>query len=144
MQRRVPGRLWIGLVALALFSVIQLGVGLTQGKAELLIAVAINVALLIGLYLGHRWAYIALMSFSFLGVVVSASHNAVGGLIVLLLNGFVVVPVALCTGYFFNIGELGAPEKKADPLVCPSCGYSLLGLTDPRCPECGRQFEMPG
>ena len=25
--------------------------------------------------------------------------------------------------------------------VCLHCGYSLRGLTEPRCPECGREFE---
>ncbi len=27
------------------------------------------------------------------------------------------------------------------PVVCPKCGYSLRGLPDGRCPECGRAFE---
>ncbi|MCA9243967.1 MAG: hypothetical protein KDA32_08445 [Phycisphaerales bacterium] len=25
--------------------------------------------------------------------------------------------------------------------VCSACGYSLRGLTEPRCPECGRSFS---
>ena len=25
--------------------------------------------------------------------------------------------------------------------VCLHCGYSLRGLTDPRCPECAREFD---
>src|SRR5437870_2533200 len=25
---------------------------------------------------------------------------------------------------------------------CPQCGYSLFGLSEPRCPECGRPFEV--
>lgn len=24
---------------------------------------------------------------------------------------------------------------------CKSCGYSLTGLPEPRCPECGTEFE---
>lgn len=27
-------------------------------------------------------------------------------------------------------------------LQCPTCGYSLTGLTVPRCPECGRTFDV--
>ena len=27
-------------------------------------------------------------------------------------------------------------------LSCPGCGYPLAGLTEHRCPECGRGFEM--
>jgi hypothetical protein len=26
-------------------------------------------------------------------------------------------------------------------MLCLGCGYSLKGLTDPRCPECGREFD---
>lgn len=28
------------------------------------------------------------------------------------------------------------------PGHCPKCGYSLMGLTEPRCPECGRPFTF--
>jgi hypothetical protein len=27
--------------------------------------------------------------------------------------------------------------------ICVSCGYNLRAQTEPRCPECGRPFEMP-
>lgn len=27
-------------------------------------------------------------------------------------------------------------------VACPSCGYSLVGLTECRCPECGEQFTI--
>jgi len=27
-------------------------------------------------------------------------------------------------------------------LCCPACGYNLTGLTEPRCPECGRAFDV--
>lgn len=27
---------------------------------------------------------------------------------------------------------------------CRGCGYLLLGLSEPRCPECGVRFELPG
>ncbi len=26
---------------------------------------------------------------------------------------------------------------------CVQCGYSLRGLTEPRCPECGMAFDTP-
>ncbi|MDB5322715.1 MAG: hypothetical protein JWN40_4346 [Phycisphaerales bacterium] len=29
-----------------------------------------------------------------------------------------------------------------DAIVCPTCGYNLTGLTEPRCPECGTQFTL--
>lgn len=27
------------------------------------------------------------------------------------------------------------------PWICSGCGYTLLGLGDPTCPECGRRFD---
>jgi hypothetical protein len=36
----------------------------------------------------------------------------------------------------------GVEETITDEeLCCPICGYSLRGLVEPRCPECGYQFE---
>ena len=29
-----------------------------------------------------------------------------------------------------------------DAVVCPTCGYNLTGLKEPRCPECGTQFTL--
>jgi hypothetical protein len=29
-----------------------------------------------------------------------------------------------------------------DGVVCPTCGYNLTGLKEPRCPECGSQFTL--
>ena len=33
-----------------------------------------------------------------------------------------------------------APDPSTAELACPLCGYSLRGLTEPRCPECGFAF----
>jgi hypothetical protein len=36
--------------------------------------------------------------------------------------------------------RLGASGR--DAVVCPTCGYNLTGLKEPRCPECGSQFTL--
>lgn len=28
------------------------------------------------------------------------------------------------------------------PPICPACGYNLTGLTQCRCPECGREYRL--
>ena len=33
------------------------------------------------------------------------------------------------------------PPAHKPPWVCADCGYLLFGLTEPRCPECGRAFD---
>jgi hypothetical protein len=35
-----------------------------------------------------------------------------------------------------------SPAQDAD-VACPMCDYNLRGLVDPRCPECGYQFDWP-
>ena len=32
-------------------------------------------------------------------------------------------------------------DAGANAPLCPTCGYSLLGLTEYRCPECGEAFD---
>lgn len=34
-------------------------------------------------------------------------------------------------------------EDTSANVLCPMCDYSLRGLTDPRCPECGFTFDWP-
>lgn len=39
-------------------------------------------------------------------------------------------------------GMMGGSER-SPALTCTKCGYSLYGLTEPRCPECGQACELP-
>ncbi len=40
-----------------------------------------------------------------------------------------------------SIYDDGEPIPQAWDLRCQSCGYSLTGLTERRCPECGNKFH---
>ncbi len=33
-------------------------------------------------------------------------------------------------------------SRKGDPPTCVGCGYHLIGLAEPRCPECGRVYTL--
>lgn len=35
--------------------------------------------------------------------------------------------------------RVGSPP---DPMACTNCGYRLIGLTEPRCPECFKPVEL--
>src|SRR5687768_16603017 len=35
------------------------------------------------------------------------------------------------------------PAPPPPNIFCPRCGYSLVALPTPRCPECGRPFDPP-
>ncbi|MCH7885371.1 MAG: hypothetical protein IIC01_08985 [Planctomycetes bacterium] len=52
--------------------------------------------------------------------------------------------------YRIAFGRIIPPNARANPaqfseaefpIVCPKCDYLLRGLTVPRCPECGRDFD---
>ena len=34
-----------------------------------------------------------------------------------------------------------APAEDTERACCPACGYTLVGLSESRCPECGRAFD---
>jgi hypothetical protein len=33
------------------------------------------------------------------------------------------------------------PRRNRTPMYCWQCGYNLFGLSESRCPECGRAFD---
>jgi len=63
-----------------------------------------------------------------------------------LFIGTTCAPLLWLIGTTFIWRESGA-ERAArvggtQALVCPTCGYNLTGLTEPRCPECGTRFTL--
>ena len=36
----------------------------------------------------------------------------------------------------------GAMEDNAATVVCPNCGYAMIGLREARCPECGEAYTL--
>jgi hypothetical protein len=100
-----PTVLWVGLAALALIIIIQLGVlfgqpGRHAGAA--LLGIVASAALLAGLYWRQRWAYVLTLLFG-VGtpaiMLLRAPSQALG---VFIINAFVVGPVLLSTDYFWR------------------------------------------
>ena len=52
-----------------------------------------------------------------------------------------IVIASLLAGGAVTYRFLRFPSR--DEPVCKNCGYSLRGLPEPRCPECGEPFEPP-
>lgn len=132
MRKKPPTAVWVAVVALIVITVIQLAVGLWQGNLRFFVSAPLNLLLAFGLYAGHKWAYVLTLLSAIVAPVV-----LLRSLGVLVLNGVIYVPVLMATRYYWP--TRGAQPK---PLVCPNCGYNLLGLTVPRCPECGSVFEI--
>ncbi|MHC4446426.1 MAG: hypothetical protein ACYSXF_01285 [Planctomycetota bacterium] len=40
------------------------------------------------------------------------------------------------------VGGLFVAERRRKRLTCPACKFSLVGLKEHRCPECGRPFTL--
>lgn len=65
-----------------------------------------------------------------------------------LLVGGGLVPVAWCLATVFIWRETAEERTRrlstsaAAPIACPLCGYSLAGLREARCPECGSEFTL--
>jgi hypothetical protein len=134
MQRRIPAALWVGLVALAGMTALSFLAALSRGNLPVTFAIVPNVAILLGLYAGHRWAYVALIAVSAISVLVLAARSPGVALAVAVVDSLAVVPVIMSTAYFWKRSGSGPP-------FCSVCGCSLGGLAEVRCPQCGRTIE---
>ena len=59
--------------------------------------------------------------------------------------GVLAVGVALFGIRYLRIVSRRFREKPVEPVKCSNCGYTMDGLSMPRCPECGalRGFAVP-
>ncbi|MEJ2704939.1 MAG: hypothetical protein P8Z79_21080 [Sedimentisphaerales bacterium] len=99
-HRKVPSVLWIALVSLGLMVFMKLAY-ISKTGPVVLVDAALSAALLAGLYLGHKWAYILTIAFVSLGAIVGFTKGFGQGITILLADCLVLVPVLLCTDYFF-------------------------------------------
>lgn len=95
-----PACLFIALFALAIITVLGLFSALARGSIPGCAAVVCNLALILGLVLGHRWAYVLVILFSVAGIAVVFNRSASQGVLVLIGDAFVLVPVLLSTRCF--------------------------------------------
>ncbi len=96
-----PASLWFCVAMLGVMTLIQLMLGVRRGSEVLLVAVVLNTAILTGLILGHKWAYVVLLVFSVLGPLLMLFVHFWRGVAALFMNSLVVIPLLLATRYFF-------------------------------------------
>lgn len=102
--REIPAPLWIALVSLGLMVLLKVAFVFQVGPA-ILIDALLSTALLVGLYLGHKWAYVLTIVFVVFGTVLGFSKSAGQGLIILIVDCLVLIPVLVCTEFFFHKSE---------------------------------------
>ncbi len=101
----IPPVLWIALISLA---VMVFGKVLLVFKVGpiILIDAALSTVLLVGLYLGYTWAYVLTIGAVILGTILACSKGIDRGLITLIIDCLVLVPVLLSRDYFFAKSKL--------------------------------------
>ena len=82
------------------------------------------------------WGTVIIPSLSFMIAYTSMSYD-IG------MNGILLGPVFLILGPAWLVRDELKPHRSVrwQP-ECPECGYSLRGLTELRCPECGAGFPI--
>lgn len=93
-----------------------------------------------------RWQFV-------LGLVVSAGLTAASVTLspglrgpystdgLMLIVVVVLLGALIATIIIARVTERFTSAPKSDAPQCRACGYILLGLTEPRCPECGYPFD---
>ena len=114
MVRKLPGALWISIASLGVITLIQLIIGVQKGSGIVLVAVVLNVALMAGLLLGHKWAYVAALVFAIVGLIVVLGKNAGHAMGVLIGNGLVIVPLVMSTRFFFPRQPMSLDAEKPE------------------------------
>lgn len=110
-QRNTPRLLWVSLIVLSIFTIFAFSEGLDCKNGTMMIGALVNAALVAGLYLRYRVAYFLMLAGSVVGPVFIASEKGLGdALTVLAVNALIVVPMLMCTSYFFPGSDSGETE----------------------------------
>ena len=137
-SRQIPSVLWVALIFLGIATVGKAIVA-TQMGPWLLLDAALCVVLLIGLYLGHRWAYVVtviVVPAKLIVVIVLGSAGA--GLVTFLVDCVVLVPVLASTRYFWWRAcpdVMCGHKNRTDARYCARCGTDLTAAS--------RRLETP-
>ena len=115
MKKSIPGPLWVAIVSCGLMI---LGKIASIGKIGpiILVDAALTALLLFGLIRGHKWAYVLTIVFVVLGTLLGFRKGAQTGMVILVFDCLVLIPVLICTKYFFPEPEAEAPNTDELPV----------------------------
>ncbi len=69
-------------------------------------------------------------------------ESFIGTLLITLVQGTLLnIILAVVMLIIYALQRMFRTPPIIDPLVCHACEYSLRGLHEPRCPECGHAFD---
>lgn len=125
--KRALGNFYVINIALPLL-VVALAAWYPRMRAALLGALTLSLAFLLTAFTPNPqwnvgWLSNYLVSLSPIVIVACLAYPVLGAVTVGVVRWF---------------RRVGPPP---DPTLCRACGYSLIGLPEPRCPECGSPFD---
>jgi hypothetical protein len=137
------GMLWAasGVCVIAILAVATLGAESVVVCGPIIGTLG-SVLIALGGFARYRWA-----------MVLGASHIGICVVFVAMVNLARLSPRSayvpfLVVGLPYVVGQAVATvaavrrmPREEQPWVCEGCGYLLVGLSEPRCPECGREFD---
>ena len=113
MNRQMPEPLWIAIVFLG---AMVLGKIAAVGEAgpRALVDAALLTVFLVGLVRGREWAYVLTILAATGGTMWGAMRGIHAGWSILAIDGLVLVPVLLCTDYYFPQRPLQRPPGRVN------------------------------
>jgi hypothetical protein len=127
-QQQVPGILWVALIVLAIAALGKLA-SLPRYGPLVFVDIAICVALMIGIYYGHRWAFVltvVVVPAKLLFSMMTGSLRA--AVVVFLIDCLVMVPVLMSKNYFWGrrcLNVLCGHRNNQQARFCARCGADL-------------------
>ncbi|MBU0755244.1 MAG: hypothetical protein KJ645_08900 [Planctomycetes bacterium] len=100
MNKDIPALLWIAIVSLGLMIIGKIVAAFFMNPLVLIDA-ALSGLLLFGIIKGHRWAYILTFVGVTTGTIFAFNNGAMSAARTFSADCLVLVPVILCTSYFF-------------------------------------------
>jgi len=108
-------------------------VAATQLGPGLLLDAALCALLLVGLYLGHRWAYVVTVVVVPAKLIVAVVlGSAGGGLLTFIFDCLVLIPVLASTRYFWGRtcpDVMCGHKNRSDARYCARCGTDLTAAS---------------
>jgi len=97
-----PRILWVALLGLVAICFLQFLIALSSRRADLLFGIFCSLVLCVGLFYGHRWAFVLTLLFGVGTPIVCAFTQGLGPALGLaVINAVVYVPVLLARDYFW-------------------------------------------